>query len=287
MKNIIKSKRFRVGVLVVAVLSALLIGYITCSKTLPDGWREDENEIQLDAIESKYITLQYPAELSEIMIHEVDTFNGQYTDAFYMKYADKDIPLFRFDFGPEIAGDWIGVLETETDDVVVTSVVFVLSEQEHMSLSEADEEMYTACMDAYSFMLKGIVEAPNFVVDRPVEIGEIVEVQTTYWTLMLPSNMTVEETVSEDTYIAMFYGDVAGQHTALYQVNIGEEKAESELGVYEINGSLKPISVGSFELFEKDGWSEEDYSTAYRMMDTINQVIDAIMQSEQFSTEAE
>lgn len=73
----------------------------------------------------------------------------------------------------------------------------------------------------------------------------------------------------------------------LYRVCIGEEQAKSFLGYYEVDGVKKPVSVETFELGEWDSWSEDDYAAAYRMMDTINHVIDTIMSSEQFSTETE
>ena len=53
------------------------------------------------------------------------------------------------------------------------------------------------------------------------------------------------------------------------------------------DGKKKTVSVGSFDLLEKENWSDEDYSFAYQMMDTINDVIEAIMQSKDFSVEAE
>ena len=59
------------------------------------------------------------------------------------------------------------------------------------------------------------------------------------------------------------------------------------MGYDELDGVKKPVSVVSFDLVERDSWAEDDYAAAYRMMDTINHVIDTIMQSKQFSTEAE
>ena len=291
MTKLLKTKkRVLAGVLIGFILVALFVGYLIKSPELSVGMQSQSNAekaSELEFIQSKYVTMQYPAELSEVLIHEVDTFNGQYTDSFYMKHEDKDIPLFRFDFGPEIAGDWIGLLETKDGDVIITSVVFALDEAEFPDLSEADMEVYSSCMSAYSTILKGIVENPDFVVERPVEIGKNTEVKTTYWTFTLPNKMSVEEIVSENDYTAVFYGDVSGDHMPLYCVCVGDSKAETELGSYEIDGIRKPVSVGSYDLFEIDAWSEDDYEAAYRMMDTINHVIETIMSSKQFSIEAE
>jgi len=54
-----------------------------------------------------------------------------------------------------------------------------------------------------------------------------------------------------------------------------------------VDGVKKPVSVESFDLGERETWSEDDYAAAYQMMDTINHVIETITQSKQFSTEAE
>ena len=80
---------------------------------------------------------------------------------------------------------------------------------------------------------------------------------------------------------------VVGKSELLETIHIGDNKADTELGLFEVEGIKKSISVGSFDLSEKANWTEDDYSAAYRMMDTINHVIEVIMSSPQFSLPVE
>jgi hypothetical protein len=73
----------------------------------------------------------------------------------------------------------------------------------------------------------------------------------------------------------------------LYRIIIGDEQTGSLLGYYKVDGVKKAVCVESFTLVERESWNEDDYAAAYRMMDTINHVIETIMNSKQFATEAE
>ena len=136
-------------------------------------------------------------------------------------------------------------------------------------------------------MLDGIVNDPRFTYEKAIEIGEEAPVSMNYWAVDLPESMWITENTENGNYEATFYTEICGENVALYVVRIGDVKAETELGFFEINGEKLAVSVGSFDLPERATWSTDDYSTAYRMMDTINNVIESIMQSKQFSTEAE
>ncbi|MBR3928251.1 MAG: hypothetical protein IKJ65_04530 [Clostridia bacterium] len=226
---------------------------------------------------------QIPAEYADILIHEQEIHDGLITEVFSMRNEVKDISLYRIDFGNEFAGDWLGVIHTENGMIHVTYTVFALTEEQLALMSEEEMEQYNILMGHFSEMLNVIFADPRFTTEKPLAVGEDVEVQTTYWTLMLPSNMVVMESNENGTYVAVFYGEVAGELTALYTVHIGDDKAESELGLYDVDGEKKPVSVGSFDLSEQYTWTDDDYSAAYRMMDTINHVIETIMTSKQFS----
>lgn len=96
-----------------------------------------------------------------------------------------------------------------------------------------------------------------------------------------------EEMTLGGDYQADFFGDVRGERIKLYSVRIGDKKLQSEIGMFEIDGVRKTISVESYVLADQTSWEQSDYELAYRMMDTINRVIDVIMQSKQFSAQAE
>lgn len=276
-----KTRNIVVLVIAIAVVACGIV--LHAGKTVNTEMSQETQAV----VQSKYISLQYPVGLMNVLSHEQDEYEGRITDTFYMKHGEEKISLFRFDFGDVKAGDWIGMIKTETGDVDITSVVFLLTDEEYGALTEDEQKTYTDCMNAYSFMVEDIMKDPRFTNKKPLPIGEDTEVKITYWTLTLPSNMSVVETHENETYIVTFYGEIAENITALYTVHIGEDKVETELGLFEIDGIKRPISVASFDLSEKTEWTEDDYVTAYSMMDTINHVIETIMSSKQFTTEAE
>lgn len=229
------------------------------------------------------LSLNLPIEYTDVLAHRQETHGALTTEVFSMRNGENDIPLYRIDFGDETAGDWFGALNIDERNIPVVYTVFVLSEEELSAMDEMEQEQYFALMDSFSDALNAIAADPRFSAEKPLAVGENVEMETSFWTLTLPNNMTVVESTTDGNYEALFYGEVAGERAALYQVRIGDILAESEIGLYEIDGVKKPISVGSFDLSEKPNWTEDDYSAAYRMMDTINHVIDTFMSSPQFS----
>lgn len=272
------------AVLVAAAATAvILLGKIT-QKPVDQQAQDNANK---NKVESKYMQLQYPEDISDVLIHEQDVFDGRITDAFYMRHGEHDIPLYRIDFGDKHAGKWLGMLKTENGDICVTTMVFLIEDEELEGMSEEDRLMYRSCMNSYSYMVEQIMSDSDFTQEKPIDIDEEVEMKTKYWSLTLPGNMLVEETCVDDTYTATFYGEVDGEYTKMYQVYIGEHDADFQLGYYKVDNAYKAISVSSGEFVEQPYWTEDDYATAYRMMDTINHVIETIMQSKQFSADAE
>ena len=227
--------------------------------------------------------LQFPKEYADVLVHEQEIHDARTTEVFSMRNGEKDVSLFRIDFGDENAGDWFGMLKIGEQNIPVTHTVFALSDEELAAMDEQTQKQYFEMMNSFTNVLNAISADPRFTAEKPLAVGADTEVKTTYWTLTLPGTMSVSESNTDGTYIATFLGEVVGERTALYQVRIGENKAETELGLYEVDGVKKPISVGSFDLSEKTNWTEDDYSAAYRMMDTINHVIETIMNSPQFS----
>lgn len=238
-------------------------------------------------IATPYIELVLPLELEGFVTSDESTYGTVYTRAFYLNYGKSVLPLWRFDFGDANAGDWVGILKTDKGDVPVGMTGFVASQEELAALGEDGYKIYNECMDGYSVMLDGIMSDPRFTSERPLAVGENEQVKMTHWNVTLPNTMVVSESIVDGIYEAVFSGEVLGENVALYRISIGEEKEEVPLGYFKLDGVKKAVYVQSYELGEQDTWSEDDYAAAYRMMDTINDVINVIMQSKQFSIEAE
>lgn len=270
------------GLVVLVVIAALVIGLVA-GKT--NDKPEQAPQIPTKKISTPYIDLLVSLNMAEYISSDVSTYSEVYTCAFYMNFDGKSLPLWRVDFGDPNSADWIGILKTDQGDIPVAMTGFVISAEELEALGEQGAQLYGECMQGYSVMLDGIMADSRFTSERPVAVGEDIEMKTTYWTITLPSKMQVQESNKDGNYTTTFSGEIAGEMVLLYQFTVGEEQSGSLLGYFEVDGVKKAVCVESFALVERESWNEVDYATAYRMMETINDVINTIMSSKQFSTE--
>ena len=262
------------GLAAVMVIAAIVTGLIF-KRTAPEAPRMK--------ISTPYIDLVLPQELEGLVIYDESVYGTICTYGFYLDYDGKETPLWRVDFGDANAGDWVGILDTDQGCVPVAMTLFKLSAEELSALGEEGANLYGACMQAYTVMLDGMKADNRFTDECPLEVGADTVVNLTYWNVTLPDRMEVLENTQGSNYEAVFLGEVAGEMVSMYRICIGEEQAKSLLGYYEIDGIKKAVSVESFSLEGRESWSEDDYTTAYRMMDTINDVLSQITSSEHFT----
>ena len=269
---------------VLTVLLVILIGLaVNLTETTPES--QTEQVVPTMKINTPFIDLILPESLEGTVTYDVSTFGAIYTYAFYMSNGEQLLPLWRFDFGDPNMGDWVGVLKTDNGDIPVVTTLFVLSTEELDSLSEALYQQYSECMDGYNVMLNGIMADPGFTEERPLAVGEDIEMKLTYWNVMLPNNMSVSENSANGNYEAVFSGEVVGEMVCLYRVYMSDEQSKSCLGYYVVDGVRKCVTVEAFDIAERESWSDDDYAAAYRMMDTINIVIQQIVSSEHYTEE--
>ena len=271
-------------VLIVLMVVMVFVGTTACGHQ-PEGKYQPNNE-SYKVIESKYVDWTIPSKCMEFLKYENEVNNTVVSDMFYMLLDGQEVPVFRFDFGDKNLGDWLGQLTVGEEKIAVVYTVFMVSDEE-LAGTEGAHEIYYMIMDVFTNMMNDIEENVNFSTEHPLAVGDDTNMAMTYWTVVLPDTMRVSETTENGNYEAMFAAEVAGERVQLYRVCVGKKQAESFLGYFEIDGVKQPVSVEAFELAERANWSEDDYAAAYRMMDTINNVIEVIMSSKQFSAEAE
>lgn len=275
----IEKKQSKKGWLFSAIIVLIIVTVIAIG--VPGDVMGSKNPVS--KISTPYIDLVLPLELETLITNDESTYNNVYTYGFYMNYGGDELPLWRVDFGDLNAGDWVGMLVTDKGNIPVTMTGFIISAEELSALGEEGSLVYGECMQAYSVMLEGIMSDPRFTPERPLAVGEDRDIELTYWTVTLPDTMKVSENMKGDNYEAVFYAEVAGESVRLYQICIGEEQSGSLLGYFEVDGAKKFVTVESYDLAERGDWTADDYAAAYRMMDTINDVIQQIMSSERFS----
>lgn len=204
------------------------------------------------------------------------TVNGDvHTVSFYMQHGEQSIPLYRLIMGDAGTGEWLGRLVDDTMDVPLTYLAYTIREEELA-------ETYGTLMELFSKILNDVSADPRFIPEKSLTVGADQGVTLAHWNLELPSDITWEETTGDNSYTAVFYATIRGQSIPLYRVQIGEETVQTVLGQYMLNGQALPLSVETYSLPEDAGWTEEDTSLAYHLMNTINELIPAIMSSEGF-----
>lgn len=283
MKDKQNNKKGKIGRKTVFILVGVIVAVaaITVAIVCLAGNQPEQKEPTFK-IHTPYIDLVLPLELEGVITSDESTYGSVYTRGFYMNYGGEEQPLWRVDFGDPNSGDWIGRLRTDAGDIPVAMTGFAISNEELAALGEEGSRLYGECMQAYSVMLDGISADPRFTAERPLAIGEDTEVKMTYWSVTLPGKMKVLESSKNGTYEAVFSGEIVGEMVMLYRIRIGGEQIGSKLGYFEIDGVKKLISIESFTLAERESWGEDDYATAYRMMDTINDVIEQITSSKNY-----
>lgn len=270
-------KKKNLWIIVVAMVICMVV-----MSWLGTGSQESENSAV--NLQTKFGILEFPREYAENLKHTEVEETGTVIEIFSMISDEKEYELFRIYFGEVSNGSIVGYIHSESDILPVSVVL-----DDSRMIEFANEEsvtQYYSMMEGLNVVLSSLYENEKFMKDE-FEAQKESAMKLTHWNVTLPNTMVVSESIVDGIYEAVFSGEVLGENVALYRISIGEEKEEVPLGYFKLDGVKKAVYVQSYELGEQDTWSEDDYAAAYRMMDTINDVINVIMQSKQFSAEAE
>lgn len=236
-------------------------------------------------IVNQYMQFNQPTTNAAAFVHEQEADGDLVAEKYYMMLSGEKKLLYQVDFGKEKEGNWLGLLELDTVEVPVSYTIYAIPDEELAVMNETERQHYSELMSGLGTVLDSIMNDSRFRADKPLSTGEKKSVNLTYWSLELPSDMSWTETEENGEYQSIFYGKVKDEQVPLYNVRIGEVEAQTVLGQYRVNGTEKKVSVESFDLPQREDWTEEDYSTAYRMMSTINDLIQVIDASADFTAE--
>lgn len=279
-----KKKTWIIALILISLVTVLAIiwGNVVDNENTLSEMVQDE-ELKHETIKSKYIDLQILSECAAHIEHKQEIDGDVISDMFYMRTGTISTPVFSFSFGDEKAGDWLGMLSVSEKNIPVTYTVFMITDEELIALGEGAVDIYAKLLECFNCIVDGIYSNDGFSANKPLKLGKMQENIMSYWTVTLPSEMVWYETNENGNYLADFSGYVCGERIPLYCVCIGNEVVDSVLGTLKIDGVEKKVSVKCYDLGERSDWTEEDFATAYLMMDTINDVIQQITQSELFS----
>lgn len=228
-----------------------------------------------------YISEEYIDSLRHVEVNEGDIT----MEVFYMRLDGAEKELFRIYFGNANLGDPVGILKLDAGQVPVTVTACAYSKEDF-----ADEDtwlQYHALMEELNTVLGSIRSdsryQANGSLENPVE-KEVTE-GLSYWDVPIHENMEWEEATDGVIYKADFYGTVAGERILFYSLYLDNTEAESIIGSYVVDGVARMVCVDSYGFTQREHWTDADLASAYSMMESINDVIQAITSSEHFSIE--
>ena len=266
----------------VALLVALM-GTTACTnnKDPLNAPLEVENMQKTVKIQTQYGPIQFPSVLADNMRHVETTEGGIALEVFYMTSEHGEREVFRIYFGAPDMGEHLGYLTIDGKEISVTFALCDYSEDDFSN--ENDQILFSNMMAAFTVVTNSIMNDSRFSELKAIEQIDVQAVELRYWTVTLPENIHVEESADDNLYRADFYGIFGGENILLYSFQLGDQLLASVLGTYMVDDTAKPVSLEVSEFTQRDNWSEEDQIRLYNMMDTINDVIQAIMSNSEFS----
>lgn len=242
---------------------------------------EEENMKETMGIETYYGSIRFPEVLANHMRHTETLDNNVALEVFYMTSEHGEREVFRIYFGAPDMGEHLGYLTIDGKEISVTFALCDYSEDDFSN--ENDQILFSNMMAAFTVVTNSIMNDSRFSELKAIEQIDVQAVELRYWTVTLPENIHVEESADDNLYRADFYGIFGGENILLYSFQLGDQLLASVLGTYMVDDTAKPVSLEVSEFTQRDNWSEEDQIRLYNMMDTINDVIQAIMSNSEFS----
>lgn len=243
---------------------------------------EEVEESEYILLETRYGELPFPREYVENLKHQEVVQESVAMEIFYLVREEQEMELYRIYFGDDTVGNLLGYLTVAADEIPVTYTVCSY-EEEDLKNTET-RAVYGNLMDGFSTLLSAISSDNRFSATRSEPTVQYSEREMRYWTVTLPAEIEWVETEENDIYRVDFYGNIRNERTLLYTFTLGDAEAPTLLGSLLVNGEQKSVGVQSHFTQPGADWTEEERSSAYRQMETVQLVIQAIALSENFST---
>jgi hypothetical protein len=288
-------KRKQIVALTAFVLAVSLLGGCVHRNIVSDDVTEPANSAQVEStdsvktkeelgmmeIKTKYLSLRFPEKYSKYLVHQETAEDGATAEVFTMKTSSSKMELFRIYFGDAHSGSYLGSLRVNDMDVPVTVLPAVHEESEFAN--EDDRALYYDMMDCLNVVLDSFYKDTRFDDSSSVNHEDVKreDAEVAFWNFSLPTGIEWEEGAA-DGYLVTFYGTLGGERHELYSVSVGGKPLRTIIGTYIVDGEAEIVSVQSAELPNMEGWDQETENQLYSMMESINDVIQTILESEGF-----
>ena len=254
----------------------------TAQVTEPEG---TEPTVVVDAaqIKTMYGVFYVSEANADKLVHQEIVQEGVAMERFSARLGQQEKELFRIYFGDGSQGDFFGYFRTDTGDVVISVAVCTYDSSDFTS--EEDFALYYTLMEELNVFLSQISNDGRYHSKEEVKETEPqkVETQLEFWDFELPEAVEWIEYDQDSLYWIDFYCTVAGDTIQIYTIYLGETEADTLIGYYTVDGVQKPVWVKVYSVQPGGNWSDEDTVAAYNCVATVNDVIQTIMASENFS----
>lgn len=231
-------------------------------------------------VKTNYVLMQIPEQYAGELTHREVTGEDCTMEIFSMKTENGETELFRIYFGDGQTGNALGTMKIDGVEVPVT--VSVCEYSEDYFADEETRDLYYEMMDSLNDVIRAVQSDERFITEKNIAV-EKNDNQLSYWTFSLPEGVEFEEAVEGERYQVTFFGNVNGERHMLYAVALGDPTMKNVLGTCQVDGVGKTVSIESYDLPDTEGWTENAVMELYKMMESINDVIQVIMAGENFS----
>ncbi len=287
-----EKKRFSRKTLCIVGLATLLAAVIVLVLFLCLGGDSEQKESTASTsgvakeeqirIDTAYVPLYFPGAYRDFLLNEQQCEADVIAECFYLVYQGTKTEVFRIYFGNEKLSPE-GYLHMEKGVIPVSVVAAKVADVKFVN--EEAQELYYRLLEQMNAVVETIRADARFSENSGVA-PETQELAVYDWTLALPSGVECEQTQEGEVLRAEFYGTVSGQRVRLYSITLGDIQSESVIGYYSMDGAARPVSVQPDELAYLDGMSEEDQMSVFALMETLNDVVQSIMSSENFTQDS-
>lgn len=284
-----KAARKRLCVVSFAVVLLIGVAVVLCiclgggpEQTSPSESTKPSETVEQIKIDTAYVPLYFPGTYRDYLLHEQQREGNVIAECFYLSYQGTKTEVFRIYFGNDrLPAD--GYLHTEQG--VISVSVLAANTANVQFVNEEARDLYYRLLEQMNTAVETVRADSRFSENSGVA-PETQELSVFDRTLSLPSGIECEQTQEGELLRAEFYGTVSGQRVRLYCITLGEAQSDAVIGYYSVDGTYKSVSVLPDELIYLDGMSEEDQMSVLALMETLNEVVQSIMSSDNFTQEA-
>ena len=263
------------------MLGILLAAVLCVTAFSGCGSARGEEKIRTFSIDTAYGKLEFPEQFRENLKHEEVTEGNVTAEVFTMVNGETEREFCRMVFGDAAQGELIGYYDQ-------TPVTLVINGRGGVAFPDLEtEELYFSMMDCINMLIDSLAGSGGFQAGGVPNFESNTAVQMKYWKIELPDAITWEETTQGDAYKVTFFGMAGEARVELYTIWLDDPDAQEILGKYTAEGAEKLLSVEYAPMDQLEGFSDDDLAAAYAMFDTINDVMNQIRQSRNFSDQLE